>query len=397
MPEKKTAAHFIRKLSQLDATFIHNQIAEHKRYRPVLIYKEQQQLSERSETLLSNLPNLNCDICQSGLKKTYSDFIYRKFRKLTSEDEKTILNFLKEHNVSICHFHYGTDAGMYLKVIKRVKIPSVVSFYGYDCSSFPSWYFGYGKLYLRRVFHEADIFLSMSEDMKKDLIALGCPEEKIIVHYHGTDVQKFQFKREYKDSDPVSLLIVAALVPQKGHIFLFEALKDVIQKIPDIQLRIVGDSFGKYFYLKDDFKKFIETNRLSGNVTFLGALPYLSQEFFEEFKNADIFVHPSVISETGEKEGIPGTIIEAMASGLPVITTYHAGIPYIIDNRKTGILIKEWDVDALSEAIINLALDRPARERIGKNGREFAVNNLDLKVKEVELEDLYDMVINSNA
>ncbi|HEB83453.1 MAG TPA: glycosyltransferase, partial [Bacteroidetes bacterium] len=102
---------------------------------------------------------------------------------------------------------------------------------------------------------------------------------------------------------------------------------------------------------------------------------------------------PSVISPKKEKEGIPGTIIEAMASGLPVISTTHAGIPYVIESGRTGLLVDEWDVDALAGAILKLVHSRDLRETIGRAGQEYALNHLDLVHKEAELEAIYDSLL----
>ena len=134
-------------------------------------------------------------------------------------------------------------------------------------------------------------------------------------------------------------------------------------------------------------------NQLSKHVHFLGALDHLSGAFMREYRNADVFVHPSVVSETNEKEAIPGAIVEAMATGLPVISTHHAGIPYVIQNGETGLLIDEWDVAALAHSIVGLAEDVNLRQRIGLRARKCAIEKLDLQQKQTELENIYDRVI----
>ena len=124
-----------------------------------------------------------------------------------------------------------------------------------------------------------------------------------------------------------------------------------------------------------------------------GKIIYGSDIHLKALFNADVFIHPSVTAENGDKEGIPGAIVEAMASGLPVISTYHAGIPYIIENQQTGVLVNEWDVDALAEGILELAENSSKRKMIGLAGQEYAMNNLDLFEKEKELEEIYMSLI----
>ncbi len=313
---------------------------------------------------------------------------------LSKKQIGSILNTLKKNEVNICHFHFGTDCGVFYPLLQYLEIPSVVSFYGYDCSSFPDFFNGYGRTYLsKRVFNDVNKVLAMSPDMKKDLIKAGCPEEKIIVHYYGTDCGRFFQKRDYPEKAKIKLLILASLVPQKGHLFLLESLRKLLDKgISNWTLDIIGTG-----ELEETLIAYIKNNGLSSFVNMPGPITYASPEMMEAYSNADIFIHPSVIAENGDKEGIPGTIIEAMATGLPVISTYHAGIPYIINHMESGLLVQEWDTDDLAEHIALLVGNNKLRERIGKNGQTFALENLDLQSKEKELENIYDQVIESST
>jgi colanic acid/amylovoran biosynthesis glycosyltransferase len=229
----------------------------------------------------------------------------------------------------------------------------------------------------------------MSEDMKDDLVRIGCSSDKIMVHYYGTDVQQFNTKRDYNAKDETVFLSVGYLVPQKGHAFTLRAFKKALRMTNrKMKLRIVGEG-----YLEPDLKGYVAKNGLMEHVDFIGSLTHLSHEFFVEFRKADVFIHPSVTSETNEKEGIPGAVVEAMASGLPVISTFHAGIPYVIRNDETGMLVNEWDIDKLAECIVRLSEDTKLRERIGSQAQRYAIEKLDLKQKQKELENIYDRVI----
>lgn len=301
--------------------------------------------------------------------------------------------FINDNGIDICHFHYGTDCGVYSPLTKKLKIPSIVSFYGYDAFSFPKRFCGYGKIYLHnRVFSQVDSILAMTEEMKNDLLKIGCPAEKIIVHYHGVPSGIFNgLKKTYEQSnEKFTLLNISYLDPVKGHIFIFKALKLLVGKgFTNIKLKIIGHG-----YYEPVLNKFICENNLNTYVDFLGPLPYGSEAMLSEIKNADAFIHPSVV--TGDdKEGIPGALVEAMFAGLPVISTYHGGIPYIIEDNKTGILMKEWDVESLAKAILKFMNNQKLRERIGKAGQEYALTHLALHEKELELESIYEQLIES--
>ena len=389
--KRKRVGHFVRKLLPPTASFIKNQITAHINYVPVVVYKEYVE-SPFAREIKSSCRNLFLDNRKIHIEKKYSDFLYRKFRRITKGDVAKILSYLRNDNAKILHFHYGTDAGMYLDIIRYSKLPSVVSFYGYDCSSFPKWYFGYGRYYLSRVFRHVNYVLAMSEDMKNGLIDLGCPDEKIIVHYYGTDVAQFFYKRKYNEKGGANLLIVSSLDEKKGHLNVFKALEKTRQgnKIK-IRFRVVGDG-----PLEKKLKQYVKQHNLNEIVTFVGPLKYLSKEFLQEFYNADIFMHPSIVASNGDKEGIPGTIVEAMATGLPVISTYHAGIPYVVRHMETGLLVNEWDINTLVEYICMLAEDANLRKQIGQKAQQYALDELDLKKKEIELERIYDFVIENH-
>ena len=386
-------AHLVRKLLPPFSIFIRNQIINHKRYDACVIYKEYIE-SDFADEIINTLPAFYCENGKKGIIKNYSKFLYNKpFRRLTLGDKKNIRKFLIDQRVDILHFHYGTDAGIFIDVAKHINIPSVVSFYGYDCSSFPHWYFGYGVRYLHKVFKYTSYCLAMSEDMKLDLQKFGCPENKIIIHYYGTDVSDFYYERKYETKDETIFLVVASLVPQKGHIFLLQAFAKARQlTCRNIVLRVVGTG-----YLESELREFVNSNGLNKHVHFAGPLKHLSKEFINEFYNADVFIHPSVVSNTNEKEGIPGAIIEAMATGLPVISTYHAGIPYVIHHMETGLLVNEWDINTLAEYICILAEDSNLRRQIGQKAQQYALEKLDLKQKEIELESIYDFVIENHS
>lgn len=380
--------HFIRKSSQLRASFINNQISEHIRYEPFIIYRLN--ITKEFDGGFSKYIRKSINLDLSENQKLLDIFLYKILKKISEYHVTKIQTFLVENNIEIAHFHYGSDCGVFYPVFRKLKIPTLVSFYGYDASSFPMYLAGIGKYYLKnRVFKNVTSVLAMSPDMKQDLVNAGCPPSKIIVHYYGTDVYRFyQSNRNYDKINPV-LLNLCSLVPQKGQMFLLQSIKKTIARgVTNFSLRIVGAG-----ELESELHAYVNDNDLTKHVSFIGAIPYGEYEMLEEYKNADIFLHPSVIAPNGDKEGIPGTIVEAMSAALPVISTFHAGIPYIIEDKKTGLLVKEHDVDSLSDAICLLISNRKMRREFGLSGQKYALEYLNLLEKEKELEAIYDNLI----
>ena len=390
---KRRVLHFIRKSTQLRASFINNQISHHLDFEPFIVFRENKSKLNDGGFADFNLKEYNClDLSENETIKEKIRF--KTIKTLSKKQLLLIEDFIKKNEIDVCHFHYGTDCGIFYPLLKKLMVPSLVSFYGYDCSSFPSYLLGFGRKYLQtRVFKRISAVLAMSPDMKTDLIKAGCPEGKIIVHYHGIDSKRFFHNPEYSEKQKITLLILANLVPQKGHLFLLESIKQLLEKgTTNFELRIIG--VGE---LELKLKKYVEKNNLSDFVSFKGKIKYASDDMINEYQNADIFVLPSVIAPNGDKEGIPGTVVEAMSAGIPVISTCHAGIPYIIESGKTGLLVAEYDYDALTLAIQQLMQNRDLREKIGKAGQEYALQHLDIEDKERELEEIYKrfMIVDS--
>ena len=385
---KPRVLHLIRKKTQLKASFIQNQVISHLDFEPYVVFRFSKNLKSEggfSEIDINRLNYLDLSVYETF----YDNLIYFLFNRISHRKTCILKSYIERNNIKVLHFHYGSDAGIFVPLLKATKLPSVVSFYGYDSSGFAKRNFGLGKLWLRkRVFNYATRILAMSPDMKNDLLKSGCPESKIIVHYYGTDVQKFYKCSVYKDVRVVRFLIISGLVPQKGHKFLLGAFEEAYKKNKNMRLTIVGAG-----PMRDEIAAIIEDKILEDIVKLEGPVKYNSQEHIGYLKSHDVFIHPSITDVNGDKEGIPGTIVEAMASGLPVISTYHAGIPYIIENEVSGLLVNEWDVNALTDSILRMADSVELRKKLGKSGQAYALNNLNLKIKELDLENIYRSLI----
>ena len=381
----KRVVHLARKLLPPTASFIYNQIIHHEQFDPGIVYCERV-ASVFAERLEEDYPTYGA--VRGGWEQQW----YRYARRLTPAARRDLVAHLSTMQPDLLHVHYGVDALVYADVFETLKLPVLISFYGYDCTSFPNRFGGLGKKWLQRKLFDnpyVSAYTAMSPDMKEDLCRLGCPEEKIIVHYHGSDPHPFLQERSYQDEEDVHLLIISSLTAKKGHTFLLDAFRKAQPMTTKrLHLHIVGDG-----ELKESLAQHVKDQGIA-RAHLHGPIAYGSEAHHRFLDQADIFVHPSVTTAQGEKEGIPGALIEARSSGLPVITTRHAGIPYIVEDGKTGLLVPEYDVDQLAQAIVQLADSATLRVEIGKAGQTYTREQLDVVEKEKELEQIYTTLIN---
>ena len=293
MPEK--VIHLVRKLLPFTASFIRNQINYYEKYQPSVVY------TEKYKTPFYTQITTEFDT-HFAFEKAEGKRIYDLFRILSPKAKKGIKEFIKDKNPDILHIHYGTDALVYSEIIKELGIPTVVSFYGYDCTSFPMWYLGYGKKLLqKKVFNNPAIreIFAMTPDMKNDLLNIGCPDDKIRVHYYGTETEPFYTEKpDHKNNGTVNFLIISGFHEKKGHGFLLDAFQKASEQMDrKIHLDIVGEG-----PLAKPIEEKISKLKLQ-NVTLHGKVDYGSVKHKQFLEKADVFVHPSVTPPNGDKEG----------------------------------------------------------------------------------------------
>lgn len=256
--------------------------------------------------------------------------------------------------------------------------PFVVSFYGHDASRLldrdPHRY--------DHLFRVADAVTVLSEDMRDSLEEVGCPSGKLSIQPLCIDTSLFDVAlRGPPDDGPVLVATVARLVEKKGIRYGLEALARAREEV-DVRYRIAGDG-----PLRDRLEERARELGIADAVDFLG---WCDQERVRDLLGeAHIFMLPSVTSEDGDQEGTPTVLLEAQARGVPVLSTYHAGIPEVVDEGESGVLVPPGDADALSEALLDLATSPERWEPMGKRGRRYVEDRHSIPEAAARLESLY--------
>jgi colanic acid/amylovoran biosynthesis glycosyltransferase len=286
------------------------------------------------------------------------------------------------NNTDIYHAHFGTVGNSFLGVAKSFDKPYVVSFYGRDASELlrkdPTRY--------NNLFERADAVTVLSNDMKSSLVDAGCPVSKISIQPLCIDIGQFSFvERSLGDEEPIRLLSVARFVEKKGLEYAIRAVAKLTESY-NVTYRVAGD--GKR---REYLESIVNELDISDSVHFLGWQP--QSEIAQLMQNSHVFILPSVTAKNGDKEGTPTVLLEAQSRGLPVVSTYHAGIPEIVEDDVSGILVPERNSDELYAALKQLASDPERWAEMGRAGREYVTQTHSIGAVSGQLVNLYRSLI----
>ncbi len=301
--------------------------------------------------------------------------------------------YLMKDRPDLIHAHFGTSGYDCLIVKKILKVPLITTFYGFDLSLLPQQKPQWKKKY-KKLFAEGELFLVEGNYMKKSLIGLGCPDKKIKVQHLGIDLEKIKFvPRKLGLDGKVKILLSASFREKKGIPYAIEAFAKVRNKYKNLFLTIIGGAGRQNTESREKKQILTVINKydLQGCINMMGYQPH--SVFLEELYRHHIFIHPSIHAADGDNEGgAPVSLIEASASGMPVISTMHCDIPEVIINGKSGFLVPERDINALAEKLEYIMQNSDLWFRFGLAGRKHIENNYDIRDVMDKLTNIYESI-----
>lgn len=296
----------------------------------------------------------------SLLNKIQRQFFKKVFRQQsTQRDRETFQQFLTQEKLDVVLAEYGMAGAAVLPVCQKTKTPLVVHFHGYDAYD-QRILKKYQNIY-RELFAEASAIIAVSQDMKQQLLQLGASPEK--VHYNPYGVNLSIFQQANPAQNPPNLIAVGRFVNKKAPHITILAFNEVVKQYPEARLYMIGNGL-----LLKKCQKLVKSLKLSHQVKFLGACSH--EEVANRMQQARAFVQHSVRTKHGDSEGTPVAVLEASASGLPVISTRHAGIKDVVVDKQTGLLCEEGEIEAMAMNMLQVIASPQLAQQLGKQGHE---------------------------
>jgi glycosyltransferase involved in cell wall biosynthesis len=329
----------------------------------------------------------NCHLIQGNSENRTLE---RTWYTLSGRNRR-LMREMKSVDPALLHAHFGVEGVYALPFARRLGIPLVTTFHGFDATKSSIELIKACKIswlnYLARMAtlkRHGNCFIAVSKFIRERLIERGFPSNRIIVHYIGIDPNRFM-PNEREDHGR-TILTVGRLVEKKGTEYLIRAIAGIQRKVPDVRLEIVGDG-----PLRSSLEQLTTELGVSNLVVFRGTLSY--DDIADVMKKASIFCLPSITAKDGDSEGMGLVLLEASASGKPVVGTLHGGIPEAVSDGENGFLVPERDVDALATCLILLLKNRQLRKQMGETGRKRIELDFDVRKQSQCLENIYSEMI----
>jgi colanic acid/amylovoran biosynthesis glycosyltransferase len=297
----------------------------------------------------------------------------------------TPLQSAPAHQYDIVHCHFGGSALTAMRHRKAGQLAGrlVTTFYGSDLTRH---LVQHGDHAYAALLERGEAFLAICDHFRSRLIQIGCPPERIWKHPLGIEPRRFPFiPRQLAAGETVRIVTIARFVEKKGIEYALRALAGIRSSVA-IEYTIIGDG-----PLRTALESLARQVRSNVSVCFAGWLD--QQEVADTLRRAHLLIAPSVTGADGDQEGTPTAILEAMASGLPVISTWHSGIPELVQDGLSGRLVPERDVAALSRAIDDSVERHETWVAMGQAGRAYVEERHDINKLNDKLVRLYEGLV----
>ena len=374
---KPVVAFYCATFLKPEMLHIYRQITGLERVEPFVIAQKRENAA--------TFPFDKIDIIGKPITHELRRFWFRQLQgkpwQISTHEERTLISALERANARLVHIFFGHMAVHLLPLIRAWPRPSVVSFHGADVlidMQKPAY-----RDATRGMLAAVKLVLVRSESLRRGVIDLGCDEKKIEIVRTGIPLDQFPFReRTFPENGVWRFVQTGRLIEKKGLATSLRAFAQFAARYPNSTFTIAGEG-----PLLPQLQELARELKIDNRVVFVG---FISQDQLRELLYAShIFLHPSETGMDGNQEGVPNSMLEAMASGLPVFATRHGGIPEAIEHGVSGVLVAERDHDALGRALLEAVQDRQLLVRLARNGTEAVAQKFEQTAQIRRLEEIY--------
>lgn len=384
---RRVGIHFCMTVASYCTTFlkpemlhIYRQITGLRRWQTLVVTKEWQnkELFPMPEGGVALLPKVRSNFA----RRFWLKYVKKEPPIVYRGEYGVLANLLERQHVDLMHVYFGHTGVHLLPFLKRWPKPCVVSFHGMDVqtrASDPSY-----EARLRELLETVTLVLARSESLQQRLLDLGCPKEKLRMNRTGIPLEAFPIRRRTTPTEGAWNLVQACrLIEKKGLDDALHAFAVFRRAYPRATFTIAGEG-----PLLEELERLRDELELGESVRFAGFIK--GPELCALYHEAHLFLHPSRLTADQNQEGVPNAMLEAMATGLPVVATLHGGIPEAVRNGVTGVLVPERDRAGLAEALLGLARDATRWQEMGAAAAADMAANFEATAQVARLEGFYD-------
>ncbi|WP_413531709.1 glycosyltransferase [Empedobacter brevis] len=320
---------------------------------------------------------------QKLIRYTITLYAFNNQRKIDKLIEKRLDYLLRKYKIDCGLAEFLNTGASVFEIFKKNNIPLVSNVLGYEIND--DRFFKKFKNKYEKLSSYQSFTVPVAKDMIPKLINLGFKEDSIVYSPIGPSNVFLDIIPNYKSNQ---FVFIGRMTETKSPLNLIRAFKIVVDQFKDAKLIMAGDG-----ELMKEVKELIEKLDLYDNVKLPGWITKEQQLYY--YKESFCYVQHSVVSSTGDKEGTPVSILEASGAGLPVVSTYHAGIPDVIFNNESGFLVQENDIVGMGNYMLKLYKDRNLARKFGETGKTIVTNEFSLKKHLFIVESLINKAINN--
>ena len=322
---------------------------------------------------------------RNPLRHGWLKFVKRRPPIVYRGEYQMLSSLLQRRGADLMHIYFGHTGVHLLPFIERWDKPCVVSFHGADVAMKKD--IRDYDLKLQSLFRATPLVFARCNSLADRLVELGCPRERLRITRTGLPLQEFPYvRREAPVDGRWKLMQACRLIPKKGVATTLCAFAIFQKAFPKAELYIAGKG-----PLQPHLEELAAELGITAKIHFCG---FLSQPDLRElYATSHLFIHPSETPPDRNQEGIPNSVLEAMATGLPVLGTRHGGIPEAVEHGRAGLLVEERDFEALANAMKELARSGNGFREMGLHGSERVVAEFEIGAQVRQLERYYDEAV----